>query len=148
MSTYWNAYPDFSHDGTAPLRQEFNRLAAYCGWRVGRAKYKREWEQCALKEFSYQFGHDDSRLAGWQAMCAFVRVKNVPDSIKKCKEVLRTKVWVNIYDLIDAKKTGQPVKKHSSANALREYSKESDKIFPKKIAKQNRFLAALLIEMF
>jgi len=71
----------------------------------------------------------------------------VPDSIKKCKEVLRS-IWVNIYDLIDAKRTGQPVKKHATVDALRKYSKKSKKIFPKKAAKENRFLKVLLVEMF
>lgn len=87
MSTYWGAYPNFAHNATAPLRQEFNLLAAQCGWSVNEKKYHWEWLRCGQEEFSHHFGRDDSRLAGWQAMCALMRVDEVPDSIKKYKQV-------------------------------------------------------------
>ncbi|KAJ7615257.1 hypothetical protein DFH06DRAFT_1062785 [Mycena polygramma] len=145
MSDYWLAYPNFVHNPTAPLGQEFKLLAAQRGW--SGAQYKREWERCAREEFSHHFGRDENRLAGWQALCATVGVRKVPESIKKCKQVLRH-IFVNIYDLLDAKRTGQPVKKHTSANALREYSRDEEKIYPKKSAKKNPFLKVWLIRMF
>ncbi|KAJ7742922.1 hypothetical protein B0H14DRAFT_2988224 [Mycena olivaceomarginata] len=131
MSTYWDAYPNFVHNATAPLRQEFDLLAAQRGW--GEQKYQKEWKRCGMEEFSHYFGRDDNRLAGWQAMCAFVRANEVPDSITKCKQVLGKTVWVNIFDLVDAKRTGKP---------------EEEKIFPLKKAKENPFLNVLLIQMF
>ncbi|KAJ7791758.1 hypothetical protein B0H14DRAFT_2934339 [Mycena olivaceomarginata] len=147
MSTYWDAYPNFVHNPTAPLRQEFKLLAAQCGWQVDGERYKREWGHCGQAEFSHHFGRDDNRLSGWQAMCATARVE-APDSIKQCKQVLRTTVWINIFDLMDAKRTGRPVKKHASANALRAYTRRTKKIFPKKAAKDNQFLKVLLVEIF
>ncbi|KAF7367751.1 hypothetical protein MSAN_00839100 [Mycena sanguinolenta] len=147
MSSYWNAHPNFVHNPAAPLQQEFNRLADQNGWDPDKAQYKREWKRCGQEEFAHHFGRDENRLAGWQAMCATVGVKEVPESIKQCKQVLRT-TWINIFDLLDAKRTGRPVKKHASAKALREYTKREDKIFPKKDAKKNRFLKAWLIKMF
>jgi hypothetical protein len=63
-------------------------------------------------------------------------------------QVLRTTVWINIFDLMDAKRTGRPVKKHASANALRAYTRRTKKIFPKKAAKDNQFLKVLLVEIF
>ncbi|KAJ6505546.1 hypothetical protein C8R45DRAFT_861220 [Mycena sanguinolenta] len=147
MSTYWNAHPDFVHNPAAPLHQEFKLLAAQCGWNRREAQYKREWERCAREEFAHHFGRDENRLAGWQAMCATVGVKEVPESIKQCKLLLRT-TWINIFDLLDAKRTGRPVKKHASAKALREYTKQTGKIFPKKEAKSNQFLKAWLIKVF
>ncbi|KAJ7461287.1 hypothetical protein B0H11DRAFT_2285861 [Mycena galericulata] len=150
MSTYWNAYPNFVHNPAAPLHQEFKLLAAHCGWGVRSTQYKTEWARCAREEFGYQFGRDDNRLAGWQAMCVLVGMEDVdvPDSITRCKQALRNKVWVNIYDLIDAKRTGRPVKKHASGDALRKYTKKTKKIFPKAAAKGNPFLKVLLVEMF
>ncbi|KAJ6505844.1 hypothetical protein C8R47DRAFT_1006339 [Mycena vitilis] len=145
MSEYWLAYPNFLHNPTAPLRQEFRLLAAQRGW-TGK-QYKREWERCARDEFSHHFGRDEGRLAGWQALCTTVGVDDVPESIKRCKQVLRH-IFVNIYDLLDAERTGQPVKKHASEDALREYSKKKKKIFPKAAAKKNPFLKVWLIEMF
>ncbi|KAJ7767873.1 hypothetical protein DFH07DRAFT_915484 [Mycena maculata] len=147
MSTYWNSYPNFLHNATAPLQHEFKLLAAQCGWAESSARYKEEWARCGREEFSHQFGRDENRLAGWQAMCVLVRVEEVPDSIKQCKQALHN-VWVNIYDLIDAKRTGRPVKRHPSLVALRKYTMIHKKIFPKHAAKQNRFLKVLLVEMF
>ncbi|KAJ7232433.1 hypothetical protein B0H12DRAFT_1028383 [Mycena haematopus] len=148
MSTYWNAHPTFVHNPTAPLHQEFKRLAEQCGWSRKGTQYKREWERCGREEFSHHFGRDDNRLAGWQAMCATAGVKEAPESIKQCKQVLHASVWINIFDLLDAKRTGKPVKKHASLKALREYTKRTNKIFPKKAAKENQFLKVLLREIF
>ncbi|KAJ7160550.1 hypothetical protein C8R43DRAFT_1105187 [Mycena crocata] len=147
MSTYWDTYPDFVHNPTAPLQQEFRRLAEERGWTKGGSRYKKEWGRCGRDEFAHHFGRDDNRLAGWQAMCVMVGVEDAPDSIKRCKEVLRNGIWVNIFDLVDAKRTGLPVKQHSSEAALRNYTKRTKKIFPKHIAKGNPFLRVLLIEL-
>ncbi|KAJ7691329.1 hypothetical protein B0H17DRAFT_935150 [Mycena rosella] len=147
MSAYWNSYPNFAHNPTTPLRQEFKRLAAHEGWEVGGSRYKKEWERCGRDEFSHQFGSEDSQLSGWQAMCVLVRVEDVPDSITQCRKVLRNDFWVNIYDLLDAKRTGRPVKKHPSAVALSKYTRNTKKIFPKRSAKANRFLKVLLVTL-
>jgi hypothetical protein len=50
--------------------------------------------------------------------------------------------------LIDAKRTGKPVRKHTTEDALRDYIIRTGKVFPKKTAKDNRFLKVLLIEVF
>ncbi|KAJ7473996.1 hypothetical protein FB451DRAFT_1035144 [Mycena latifolia] len=147
MSAYWTSHPDFLHNATAPLQQEFKLLAAHEGWKAGGSRYKREWARCAREEFSHYFGRDDGLLSGWQAMCAMVRVNEVPDSITQCRKVLRNDVWVNICDLVDAERTGEPVIKHPSAVALRKYTRQTKKIFPKHAAKENRFLKVLLIEL-
>ena len=54
------------------------------------------------------------------------------------------KVHVNIIDLVDARRTGKPVKRFQSVAALRNYTWENDKIFPKAAAKADGFLKALL----
>ncbi|CAK5264090.1 unnamed protein product [Mycena citricolor] len=149
MSSYWLCFPDFEHDPFVPLRQEFERLAREEGWGKKSRMFKDQWGLCGIQEFGYQFGKDENRLAGWQALCATVGVKKTPDSIAKCKTIMRN-TWVNIYDLLDAKRTGKTVLKHPSKDALRSYSINSKppKIFSKAQAKKNRFLKILLIEMF
>lgn len=57
-------------------------------------------------------------------------------------------VWVNVVDLIDCRRTGSAVRRHRTAKALRKYTLETKKIFPKAAAKQNGFLKALLITLF
>ncbi|KAJ6602364.1 hypothetical protein B0H10DRAFT_1823132 [Mycena sp. CBHHK59/15] len=147
MSTYWDAYKNFVHNARAPLQREFRLLAAQCGWEASGERYRTEWMRCARTEFTHYFGGEDNRLAGWQSLCALVGVEDVPESIVQCKQALHN-VWVNIFDLIDAQRTGKPVKRHASAVALGKYSKKTSKIFPKAEAKKNRFLKAFLIKMF
>ncbi|KAK7065018.1 hypothetical protein R3P38DRAFT_3420379, partial [Favolaschia claudopus] len=146
MSSFWGAYPTFVPHPTKALRKEFNRLASQQRWNDNQKRKK--WLQCAQKEFLHQFGDDEKSLAGWQAMCAIVEVDEIPESISRCKRLLKDTVWVNIYDLLDAKRTGSPPKKHRSAGALAEYCRQTDKIFPKRKAKANPFLRVLLVEVF
>ncbi|KAJ7223590.1 hypothetical protein GGX14DRAFT_427913 [Mycena pura] len=150
MSAYWTTNPTagFTHDPAAPLQDEFARLAQLRGWTAGGKAFRREWAHCGRLEFEYHFGGQPT-LTGWQAMCAFVGVAraDVPNSVTQCKEALR-KTFVNIVDLMDARRTGQPVKQHKSAKALKKYTIDSGKIFPKEAAKRNGYLKVLLIEIF
>jgi hypothetical protein len=54
------------------------------------------------------------------------------------------KVWVNIYDFLDAKAAGKPIKKYNSERQLAAYTLESGKIYPKKHAKEGGPARALL----
>jgi hypothetical protein len=65
------------------------------------------------------------------------------------EQALKGNVWVNIVDLVDHRRTEAEgnVECHETEEALREYTVETGKIFPKKEAKRNGFLAALLITL-
>jgi len=56
-------------------------------------------------------------------------------------------VWVNIVDLVDSRRTGGKVERFESMEELREYTKDTNRVFPKEEAKKNGFLAALLITL-
>ncbi|KAJ7849445.1 hypothetical protein B0H13DRAFT_2402755 [Mycena leptocephala] len=146
MSSYWTAFPGLSppHNPAAPLQAEFARLAEHCGWDDDTRKA--QWKICARAEFEHYFAGAQSELAGWHAMCDLVGVE-APTSIKRCREMFRTEVFVNIVDLMDGRRMGTSVRTHASAKALRSYSKRTKKIFPKENAKKNPFLKVLLIEM-
>jgi hypothetical protein len=148
-STYWNKFPNFTHNSHAPLLAEFSRLANLRGWAPGSKKYHKEHGRCLLSEFTFHYGDNEERLAGWQALCYEVKMRTVPDTITQCRKALK-RVHVNIVDLIDARRTSRSAKKFPSRNALRQYtfSFEIPKFFPKKAAKRNGFLTALLIDMY
>ena len=55
---------------------------------------------------------------------------------------------MNIYDLVDARTSGTEVRLFPSKAALRRYSIDEKKIFPKKAAKKDGFLHGVLIHMF
>ncbi|KIM27371.1 hypothetical protein M408DRAFT_169378 [Serendipita vermifera MAFF 305830] len=155
MSSYWSKFPDFDHKEAAPVQTEFKRLARQQGWITIKRKkkeeikstiYFEEWGECLESEFTKYYG-DSKKPEGWQALCREVRLKNVPQSITACKKALKTKVRVNIVDLVDCRRTGEPVKRYRSLEALREYIWETDNIFPKFAAKKDGFLAGLLITL-
>jgi hypothetical protein len=63
-----------------------------------------------------------------------------------CEELSR--IFVNIVDLIEARRLGREPTIFPSRSALRQYSRETGKIFNKRRAKANGYLTALLIVMF
>lgn len=63
-------------------------------------------------------------------------------------QVLKT-AWVNIYDLLDAVATDTcPPTRFRSEKALRAYTMETERIFPKKKAKEGGPVRALLAHIF
>lgn len=58
------------------------------------------------------------------------------------------KVWVNIYDLIDAVNANTTPQIFPSLSALRAYTLEKGKIFPKKEAKKGGPVKSLLAHIF
>ncbi|KIM21011.1 hypothetical protein M408DRAFT_333718 [Serendipita vermifera MAFF 305830] len=167
MSSYWSKFPDFNHNEAAPVKAEFKRLAWQQGWIKSKRKrkeeyksdtyrkkkeekerdiYREQWAECLESELTKQYG-DSSLLEGWQKLCREVGIEDIPQSIKACRKVLKTEVWVNIEELVDRRRTGKPFKLHESEEALRAYTKATKKFFPLEEAKEDGFLAALLIHM-
>lgn len=146
-SSFFSQYPEFDHDATAPLVAEFQRLSLQRGWKAGGKKFRQIRQKCLAQEFEHHYGHASNKLAGWQTLCADVYISPIPPSINQCKKAL-SKIAVNLVDLIDSRRTGKKVKLFPSKNALRNYSIKHDKIFPKRQAKADGFLCALLIEIF
>ncbi|TEY58885.1 hypothetical protein BOTCAL_0197g00150 [Botryotinia calthae] len=92
------------------------------------------------------FGNE-TQLANWQRLCVDVGMEEIPTSITKCRKALG-KVWVNIYDFLDAKAEGKPVKRYSSERKLATYTLNSGKIYPKSKAKEGGPVRALLAHIF
>lgn len=145
--SFFSQYAEFDHDPTAPLVLEFQRLSLQRGWKAGGKTYRRNRQECLTQEFDHHYGHASDKLAGWQALCADVHISPAPSSINQCKKAL-SRTAVNLVDLIDSRRTGERVKVFPSRTALRNYSIKQNKIFPKKKAKADGFLCALLIEIF
>ncbi|KAI9048265.1 hypothetical protein LZ554_008060 [Drepanopeziza brunnea f. sp. 'monogermtubi'] len=100
-----------------------------------------------VDQFSRYFGNE-SKVANWVRLCRDVGIQEDLKSIRQCKLALR-KVWVNIYDLIDAvdaEKT--PPKLFKSERALSNYTMNTGKIYPKRKAKEGGPVRALLAHIF
>ncbi|KAI9835323.1 MAG: hypothetical protein M1819_002467 [Sarea resinae] len=147
MASFFETFAKFEPDPTASLEDEFKRLALQRNWVPGKKAFRKNRALCYSAEFATHYGSDASKLETWQGLCREVQIKEIPASIKKCKKVLKS-VNVNLVDLVNCRRTGAPVQLFPSRTALREYSMENDKIFPRKAAKADGFIKALLIVMF
>ncbi|KAG4431825.1 hypothetical protein IFR05_012687 [Cadophora sp. M221] len=99
-----------------------------------------------VAEFARYFG-SENKLENWQRLCRDVGNEEVPESITKCKLALR-KVWVNIFDFIEAVRQNKIPRRFPTEEALREYTISTDKIYPKKKAKKGGPVRALLAHIF
>lgn len=116
-----------------------------------------------LRRFDMEYGTTGTKLEGWQRLCQDCGVR-VGNSITQCKKV-RLSSWaeidgrltvvesivaahINIVDLIQAKSRGHYPIHHPNRIALANYTLDNDKVFPKRIAQENGFLKALLVQMF
>lgn len=144
---FFSGFRGFERDDGASLTDEFNRLAISRNWKVEGKRYRKNRAACFASEFDHLYRTDGSKIAGWQRLCSDVGIAPCPSTITGCKKALKT-VCVNIYDLVDARASGTEVKLFPSKAALRRYSIDENKIFPRKAAKKDGFLHGVLIHMF
>ncbi|CCD46283.1 hypothetical protein ACHAPC_004507 [Botrytis cinerea] len=111
-----------------------------------KAKIAKTKKKTVVGLWADYFGNE-TQLANWQRLCVDVGMEEIPTSITKCRKALG-KVWVNIYDFLDAKAEGKPVKKYSSERELAKYTMKSGKIYPKIKAKEGGPVRALLAHIF
>jgi hypothetical protein len=156
-------------DPTTSLIAEFNSLALQNKWKKTSSKYNKQRGNFVRHKFEVHFGSNISGLGGWQALCEAVGIADIPSSITQCKKVrtphppkrglfsrfsnpdlmslffqLLKKVDVNIYDLVDAARTGTVARTFTDTRQLEKYTKENGKVFPKAYAKQNKLLKFML----
>ncbi|EUC45004.1 hypothetical protein COCMIDRAFT_26768 [Bipolaris oryzae ATCC 44560] len=140
--TWFLQFAPFTYDTTAGLKSNFERLANTRNWH-DKLRQKR-WHQCQAAEFDAAYGKDISKLEAWQALCREVLIEDVPGSITQCKAVLGSRnVLVNLVNLIDHRNMGTPVIRFKSYAAFRSYT-TGGRVFPKKKAKEEGFIKALL----
>ncbi|PWY94549.1 hypothetical protein BO94DRAFT_563167 [Aspergillus sclerotioniger CBS 115572] len=135
-------FPTFHPNPSAPTKDEFTRLAQHMHWTPNSKKYQREWAAFTGNEFHHHFG-TQSKLENWQALCKELNLDGPIASMTQCRKAL-AKVHVNLVDLIDSRRAGTPVHKFQNVRALRRYTRESGKVFPKEAAKREGGLRGLL----
>ncbi|KAK5651343.1 hypothetical protein OQA88_12576 [Cercophora sp. LCS_1] len=89
----------------------------------------------------------DPKLAGYQHLCREVGLEPSGD-VEECRRRLKT-VWVNIIDLIDARRTGREVDVWTNFEAFRWYTLQPEHRIDQNEAKKNGgFLASLLQRLY
>src|SRR5579859_4305286 len=141
IKTYFARFPSFTYIPSTDWRQlrAFYDLADHFGWdhkrkRSELAKLKAAWVGIVENEFQ------GSTLQHYQGLCQDLRIKNVPETVPECKEILKG-VFVNIVDLVQYRRDrdrgviARKPRKFGSLEALRRYSEEERKYYPKDNAK-------------
>ncbi|KAG8769067.1 hypothetical protein FRC12_005189 [Ceratobasidium sp. 428] len=108
---------------------------------------EKSYRLALVLQFNETYGIDGNDLGSWQNLCRVVRVQGVPGTVSACKKAIK-KIKVNLVDLVDEPNTGVLVKRFKSLSALRNYSEEADKVFPRDDAKAGGILKHLLRELF
>jgi hypothetical protein len=166
----FDGFADFDRDPTASIASEFGRLAIQNDWKKGSKKYRKQRAELIEYEFGVHFGSNLHSLEDWQALCKAVGITNIPSSITQCKKVRQRKVGradgnllprltcfspqllkgkhVNIFDLVDAARSGTAARTFPTSQQLADYTMDNDKIFPKKAAKSNKLLKFMLRHLF
>ncbi|KAF1836205.1 hypothetical protein BDW02DRAFT_494169, partial [Decorospora gaudefroyi] len=136
-------FAPFVYDPTFGILSNFDRLAASRKW--GDKLTRKHWAECQAVEFGQLYGKDSTKLEAWQQLCRDVNIDPVPDSITQCKKASRSrKVWVNLVNLIDHRNLGVELIRFKNYRQFQEYTVELGNIFPKKKARENGFICALL----
>ncbi|CAG8974233.1 hypothetical protein HYALB_00009721 [Hymenoscyphus albidus] len=106
-----------------------------------------KWEPLRniVREWKEYFGNE-SNLQNWQRLCGDLDI--VGDLSSKTKSQALEGIWVNIWDFLDDVKSGVPVRKFRSQASLAEYTISTQRIYPKKEAKKQGPVRALLAHIF
>ncbi|KAK4540774.1 hypothetical protein LTR36_008851 [Oleoguttula mirabilis] len=138
----------------AQMRATHKRLEGEKVQRDEAKKEQREKQQAEKKQrctdvveyFDATYGRDATNLSMWRKLCEHVGI-SPEDSVSECTKALK-KIFINIFDLVEARKEDSIAHVFPTKDELRDYSWEHDKIFPLKKAKKNPILKMLLIDMF
>ncbi|PTB63447.1 hypothetical protein BBK36DRAFT_38175, partial [Trichoderma citrinoviride] len=136
----------FVHNPAKSPVNSWKALCAFKSWNKQPKDHppmKKAWkryQQALVKEVQLYFGDIDD-IAAWKTVCRAVGCEDPPDEISKCKAILK-KTHVNIVDLVDwakrgGEESGKKVKVFRSMAQLSEYTRSTNKIFPKSQTKNS-----------
>ncbi|KOS41440.1 hypothetical protein ACN38_g7681 [Penicillium nordicum] len=133
LDEFFQSFAGFSYNPKLPPSESYAQLKRFCRWGQYDPEDKEAWEhyQSALKaEVKMWFGAEND-LGAWHSLCRAIGIEPLPASCKQAVNVVRD-VFVNIVDLITWARSGSTnnrVQRFSSLQKLREYTKETKKVF-------------------
>lgn len=90
MDDFFEEYPDFGYQPTAPIWTEFNRMCDEFEWDSDdyeMRKARRTFKSAMVQQFNDLYGTDVEDLTSWQKLCNVLNINPVPGDLKKCREV-------------------------------------------------------------
>lgn len=83
---FFERFPGFRPNPSAPVSDEFSRLASHMNWNTKSKKYREMWLKCIYLEFHRHYGNESSLLEPWQRLCRELQIEAF-QSISQCKTV-------------------------------------------------------------
>ncbi|KAG6860673.1 hypothetical protein C0995_008740 [Termitomyces sp. Mi166 len=144
LREYFRDREGFRYNPSKPAWKEFRRLSRYLDWsKEKEAQEKEDFKDALVQTFNYTYGTDENRLESWTALCHVLRITPAPEGLNACREAVKA-AYVNLVDLVDHSYTGEPVQLFNTEAELGEYTRGSQKFFPKENAYAGGLLKYLL----
>ncbi|KAK4466268.1 hypothetical protein QBC42DRAFT_217192 [Cladorrhinum samala] len=125
----------FTPNDGASFDDEFSRLALSQKWAPGSRQYSEQRAIAICAEFKSQFfSSSQPKLKGYQDLCSEFGVPP-GESIKECLARLKS-IYVNIVDLINARRMGVKAKQWDDFEAFRNYTLQRRNRIPREVAKK------------
>ncbi|KAK7433888.1 hypothetical protein Landi51_13759 [Colletotrichum acutatum] len=135
LDAFFRSHATFDYDRSLPPPVSYANLQRHMRWSRDQpvsAKAWNKYQNALQKEFQMWFGEEDD-LAAWHALCRAIGIYPLPVTSEQCKKAAR-RTHVNIVDLVESRRGNkEAVQTFRSVEALRAYTKETNKIF------RNRF---------
>ncbi|KAF4952337.1 hypothetical protein FGADI_6827 [Fusarium gaditjirri] len=124
VDLYFANFQGFAHKRMAPFFDEFYRMCDHFGWSDDEATEPWYNFRIALvQEFNYVFGKDENDLQNWQKMFKIIGLPE-PSSLGEAHTVMRP-TRVNLVDILESSRTGEPVQRFETLEDLSAYSYRS-----------------------
>ncbi|KAF4984462.1 hypothetical protein FZEAL_363 [Fusarium zealandicum] len=146
MDHFFASYPGFHYVRYKPLYDEFYRMCREYKWDSAiRKDAKDDFRTALVEQFIAIYGTDENDLECWRLLCRTLGIGE-PQTLQEAYDSVQA-IHVNLVDLIESPRTGIPIKLFENLDALREYTSETGKIFPRQIARSAGLLQMLLREV-
>ncbi|KXN85785.1 hypothetical protein AN958_10843 [Leucoagaricus sp. SymC.cos] len=134
LEDFFKQYSCFTYNPNESASEQFHRLQKEAGWERNGPEQKAAWEgylQALVGQFNVSYGKDEDDLTAWHGLLARIGVTDLPDSVKKCKQIIRKKS-INLVDLINARDDPTPQIRHFANEVeLSHYTLATHKVFPR-----------------
>ncbi|KAF9443008.1 hypothetical protein P691DRAFT_764677 [Macrolepiota fuliginosa MF-IS2] len=147
LEIFFRRYAWFRYRRDESAEEQFNRLRREAKWKRSDPENDEAWEgyrTALVRQFNTSFSSDDNNIDAWHALLRHIGIYNPPETVKKCKELIRGK-FINLIDLINARDNPDVIITHFPTEVeLSEYTLNSGKIFPREHVEAGSLLRYLL----
>ncbi|KAF5683147.1 hypothetical protein FDENT_7330 [Fusarium denticulatum] len=121
VDLFFANFKGFDYQRDKSFFDEFYRMCDHFGWSDDEAT--EPWYNfriALIEEFNYVFGEDENDLQNWKKMFKIIGLSE-PTSLSEARTVMRP-TRVNLVDMLQSTRTGEPVQRFESLEALSRYS--------------------------